>query len=129
MSENAKANVAAPKKGRKRRLNVIYFVDSARTRSFSVPIGRLNVLLFGFLALLTWSVASVALLVWLGQDRREVSERLHTALATIFEYEQRNDQVYEMAYPNGTRVLDSVAAEDESDAADEPSDPATPAEA
>ncbi len=84
---------------RKRQLNVIYFVDSARTRSFALPISRLNVILFGVLALLTWSVAAAFLIVWLTKDREEVAGQLRASLATVFEYEARHDNAYDIAYP------------------------------
>ncbi len=84
---------------RKRQLNVIYFVDSARTRSFALPLSRLNVILFGVLALLTWSVAAVFVIIWLTKDREDVAGQLRQSLATVFEYEARHDNAYDVAYP------------------------------
>lgn len=96
---------------RKRQLNVIYFVDSARTRSFALPLSRLNVILFGALALLTWSVAAVFLIVWLTKDREEVAGQLRHQLATVFEYEARHDNAYDIAYPPaGKATAAKVAA-------------------
>jgi hypothetical protein len=101
--------------GRKRQLNVIYFIDSAKTRSFTVPIGRLNVMLLGLVLILAWSAVSVVLLVWTVRGRDLQSARLKAALATIFEYEVRDDGVFDLAYPpagkNGAAKPEAVARE------------------
>lgn len=89
--------------GRKRQLNVIYFVDSARTRSFNIPLGRLNVLLFLLAGMLTWSVASVGLMIWMARGQEDLALRLRQALATVFDYETRYDGVYDVAYPTGDK--------------------------
>ncbi len=112
---------AAP---RKRKLNVIYFVDSARTRSFAVPLSRLNVMLFGALALMTWSVASAFLILWLSHDKEQIAERLRTSLATVFEYESRHDDVYNIAYPPAGKAASTTLA---AKAVPAPSTPAAPA--
>lgn len=97
---------------RKRRLNVIFFVDAAKTRSFSMPLGRLNLVLVLVAALIVWSGTSAVALVWLAKDRWDAAERVRAALATIFEYETRHDHVYDVAYPSGSKVArPSVASE------------------
>jgi len=97
---------------RKRRLNVIYFVDAAKTRSFSMPLGRLNLVLVLVAALVVWSGTSAVALVWLAKDRWNAAERVRAALATIFEYETRHDHVYDVAYPSGSKAArPSVASE------------------
>jgi hypothetical protein len=104
-----KSDPDAPSSSRKRQLNVIYFVDSARTRSFALPLSRLNVILFGALALLTWSVAAIFLIVWLTKDREEVASQLRQSMATVFEYEARHDNAYDIAYPPPGKASSSAA--------------------
>lgn len=99
----------AVKGTRKRTLSVIYFVDSARTRSFQIPLMRLNVVLFALLGMMTWSVASVFLIVWLGKGQEDLSTRLRQSLATVFEYETRYDDVYDVAYPPASKTAPAQA--------------------
>lgn len=89
---------------RRRTLNIIYFVDSARTKSIAIPMSRITVLLFGTVLLVAWSLASVGIIVYLGKDRLALAERLRGSLATIFEYESRYDGVYDTAYPAGDKA-------------------------
>lgn len=84
---------------RKRKLNLIYFVDSARTKSLSIPLGRLKVLIACQLFLLAWSVGSIGAIVWLLRGKIELRTQLEDSLTTIFEYESRYDRVYDIAYP------------------------------
>jgi hypothetical protein len=93
----------------KRQLNVIYFVDSARTRSFRIPLSRLNALVAFILALVVWMVASAFILFAMVDDRQELSIRFSESLAAIFKYETRYDAAYEVAYPKGSRPV-SIAA-------------------
>lgn len=116
-----KSDPDAKASSRKRQLNVIYFVDSARTRSFALSLSRLNVILFAALALLTWSVAAVFLIVWLTKDREEVAGQLRHQLATVFEYEARHDNAYDIAYPPAGKATATRVA-----AAPVASAPATP---
>jgi hypothetical protein len=107
------------KPARKRQLNVIYFVDSSRTRSFKIPLGRLNALIVLFIGLCVWSVASVYIFVELVGDRQEIAGRLVTSSSTIFEYESQYDRAYDVAYPNMVKdpkaVSTAAAAEDAGD--------------
>lgn len=85
---------------RKRQLNVIYFIDSARTRSFALPLGRLNLLLIGAGTLGIWSISSLVVIGCLLRDREDMASRLRGSLATIFDYETRDEHVFDLAYPN-----------------------------
>ena len=90
-----------------RRLNIIYFVDSAKTRSVSIPIGRLNILIAFIFIIFSWSFISLFVIAWLGVEQRELSTRLKASLATIFEYQSRFDNVYELAYPPAMHLPDA----------------------
>jgi hypothetical protein len=93
--------------GRRQKLNVIYFVDSSRTRSLTIPIGRLNALLFLVLGMLTWSVVSVGLLAWTLQGNQDLRRRLRDSLATVFEFESRYENAFSVAYPSDQKVADA----------------------
>jgi hypothetical protein len=89
-----------------RRLNVIYFIDSAKTRSVSIPLGRLNLLLALIFLIFSWAVASIFVIAWFGEKQLALSTRLKSSLGTIFEYQSRFDNVYELAYPPATHTPD-----------------------
>lgn len=113
---------------RKRKLNLIYFVDSARTKSLSIPLGRLKVLIALQLCLLAWSVGSIGALVWLQRGKSELRQQLADSLKTVFEYESRYDRVYEIAYPGEISSASANLSENDSSARSEV-DPTTAAAA
>lgn len=94
---------------RKRQLNLIYFVDAARTRTVAISLGRLRVVLAVALSILTWSMVSIGCIVWMSRDMDVQATRLRAAQSTIFEYETRYDGVYDIAYPPGGKLTKSVA--------------------
>ncbi len=85
----------------KRQLNIIYFVDSSKTRTIKIPLGRVSVVLLLLSAVGVWSVASAFVLNAAYADRIDMTRKLRTTLATVFDYETRHDGVYDLAYPNG----------------------------
>lgn len=99
----------ASKNARKRQLNVIYFIDSARTRTLSISLGQLKLLLAGAFGLVLWSISSVALVAWLVRGQANLTQRLHGALSAIFEYETRDDKVFDIAYPPTSKTAEPVA--------------------
>lgn len=91
-----------PRSERKRYLNVIYFIDSNRTRTLKFSI-RTSYLTVGTLGLLvTWSLVASLLLVREHGLNTELRSRSRSLLSVIFNYQTRYDQVYEKAYPNDT---------------------------
>jgi hypothetical protein len=107
-----------PRSERKRYLNIIYFIDSKRTRTlkFSIKTGYLTV---GTLCLLvSWSLIASLLLVREHGLNKELRSRSRNLLSVIFNYQTRYDQVYEKAYPNdgdpllpgGATVEERIAA-------------------
>ncbi len=87
---------------RQRFLNIIYFVDANRTRSFKVPL-KTAYWVGGFaLSIVIWSSLGTGLLmreVWLSSENMKKSRYL---LEAIFQYQARYDDVYEKAYPKDT---------------------------
>ncbi|RYZ55859.1 MAG: hypothetical protein EOP07_13445 [Proteobacteria bacterium] len=103
---------------RKRYLNVIYFIDSKRTRTLKFSIGKSYFTVGLVSAALIWSIVSATLLV---RDRFVIAGmETHTQslLATVFNYQTRYDEVYEKAYPDNDSsfLANSVAEEKAEDA-------------
>lgn len=88
-------------KPRKQFLNIVYFVESSRTRTLKIPMSRVHLLLFCALALVGWSVASTAIISLLVNDRAELVGNLKQTMQTVFDFESLYDGVYERAYPSG----------------------------
>ena len=85
----------------KRQLNIIYFVDSSKTRTVKIPLGRVSVVLLLLSAVGLWSIGSAFLLTAANADRAGLTRKLSASLATVFDYETRYDGVYDVAYPSG----------------------------
>jgi hypothetical protein len=94
-----------PRSERKRYLNIIYFIDSKRTRTlkFSIKTGYLTVGTLGLLV--SWSLVASLLLVREHGLNKELRSRSRNLLSVIFNYQTRYDQVYEKAYPNDGHPL------------------------
>jgi hypothetical protein len=88
-------------KPRKQFLNVVYFIDSSRTRTLKMPLGRVNLFLFCALMLIAWSVGSAVIIGVLMKDRTDLIANLRQTMQTVFEFESLYDGVYETAYPSG----------------------------
>jgi len=91
-----------PKKlGRKQILNVIYFVDSKKTRSFKLTLGAVRLILIALAVVLVWSLTSAVTIIYMTNARNNDAARIRTFLATVFDYQSRYDAVFEKAYPDG----------------------------
>lgn len=85
-----------------RRLNIIYFIDSAKTRSMTISLGKFKLIISLIFLVLVWFFASFFVIGWLGREQIALVARLKASLTTIFEYQSRFDNVYEAAYPPAT---------------------------
>lgn len=88
-------------KPRKQFLNVVYFIDSSRTRTMKMPLARVHLFLFCALILLAWSASSLVIIAVLMKDRTDLIANLRQSMHTVFEFESLYDGVYETAYPSG----------------------------
>lgn len=90
---------SAARRLRPKALNFIYFVDSSRTRNIQIPVRRFYVIAGVTLALalviLSTSIAYFSLLL----SQRATQRNLKSALNTLFDYEVKQDAVFETAYP------------------------------
>lgn len=94
----------------KRQLSIIYFVDSSKTRTIKLPLGRVTVVLLILSAGIVWSAASAYLLDKAYTEQVDLTQKLRTSLATVFEYEARYDAVYDAAYPSARGIQPAVQA-------------------
>lgn len=88
-------------KPRKRFLNVVYFIDSSRTRTMKLPLPRVQLFVFCALTMVAWSVGSLFIIGALVKDRTDLISSLRQSMNTVFEFESVHDGVYETAYPTG----------------------------
>ncbi len=114
------------KANRKRFLNVIYFVDSNKTKTFKFSLRASYVAISLLVIMLFWSMFSTALLVSNYNRAAVRSQRIRNLLATIFNYQTRYDKVYEKTYPMKLHANDAAtvtAVNKDSEKADPESKP------
>ncbi len=98
---------------RKRYLNVIYFIDSNRTRTLKFSIGA-SYLTVGLLsAAVIWSIISTSLLLHDRYIIAGMSNHTKSLLELVFNQQTRYDEVYEKAYPDNDKLLDTHAKQPE----------------
>lgn len=96
---------------RQRFLNIIYFLDSHRTRTLKFTVKSAGITLSILILLLGWSFVASFLLIQEYQVNSDLRVRTRSLLTTIFEYQTRYDEVYEKAYPEKESRVISVAEE------------------
>ena len=77
-------------------MSIIYFIDSARMRTLTMSVGRLRLVIAGVVCLCLWSLGSVFLTVHLVSSEAQLEGRLKLALNSIFEYEIRDEHVFDL---------------------------------
>lgn len=85
---------------RARYLNIVYFVESARSHTIRINLTYARWAIGAFAVLVLWSFGSI---FWIANLEYQVAKtrlRLETALATIFDNQIKNEKVFEEAYPN-----------------------------
>lgn len=103
-SNSSKASGQPPKSGshyhREKTLNIIYFMDSKKTRTIKIPVEKAYLAL-GFLgAILIWCVVSGILVLNLKSKDHSDSLRIRSLLSTIYEFQVKGEDVFDKAYPN-----------------------------
>ena len=85
---------------RDRYLNIVYFVDSARTRSIRITLAQARWLLAGATGVSLWALLSVGWILSLDQILTKTRAHLATALSNIFDYQVKYDHIFDAAYPD-----------------------------
>ncbi len=91
-----------PRSPRKRLLNVIYFIDSKRTRTLQISLKTAGLSVGVLAVMLIWSLVASGLLVNELLVNNSLREHTRKLLTNIFNYQTRYDNVYERAYPDQT---------------------------
>jgi hypothetical protein len=93
----------APKKPspgeRTRYLNIVYFVESARSHTIRVNLTHARLAVVGLALVGVWAIASGFWIAQLNSQSVKTRQRLENALTTIFEYQIKSEKVFEQAYP------------------------------
>jgi hypothetical protein len=97
---------------RVRYLNIVYFIESARSHTMRINLRHAKWGLAGAFILFAWSIGSI---IWIASLKREVDgtrRNLESALTAVFDYQIKNDKVFELAYPiDATNSYYSEAAQ------------------
>ncbi len=92
----------------RRQLNIVYFIDSARTRSTSISMTKIYVIMFVCSLILFWAIASIFLLIKIARNNQEVQQHLQGVKQALFEYQVQYDQVFETAYPKSSHLISQL---------------------
>jgi hypothetical protein len=115
--KNAVPSASPQKLNRKPILNVIYFVDSSKTRSFKIPLNTLRLGIAAIAVVAVWSVGSFFAMTYFLSEQRQNDLRARKYLAAIFEYQSRYEKVFEKAYPDQKRKAEpALVASEKTDA-------------
>lgn len=91
-----------------RHVNLIYFVDAAKTKTIRLSLRAASFIVLGSVFVLLWSIVSGYLLVRLQAKQGDLRAELGLSRSVIFEYQAMHDGVFEQAYPElRERVFDS----------------------
>lgn len=93
----------APKKPspgeRTRYLNIVYFVESARSHTIRINLTHARLALVGLAMVGVWAIASGFWIAQLNSQSVKTRQRLENALTTIFDYQIKSEKVFDQAYP------------------------------
>jgi hypothetical protein len=93
----------APKKPspgeRTRYLNIVYFVESARSHTIRVNLTHARLAVVGLVLVGIWAIASGFWIAQLNSQSAKTRQRLEGALTTIFDYQIKSEKVFDQAYP------------------------------
>lgn len=88
---------------RRKTLNIIYFIDSEKTKSIQISVSTVIGLASAFLLMVLWSFTSIYLGYVALRDRANLLSFVRDARNTLFEYEARFEGVYENVYPSDAK--------------------------
>lgn len=100
-----------PKSIGRRQLNIVYFIDSAKTRSTSISITKIYATMVAFGLIICWGLASIFFIVKISKNNREIRQNLIYAKQSLFEYQIQYDHVFENAYPVSTHLIADRASD------------------
>ena len=81
-------------------LNVVYFVESAKTHTLRINLRHARWAIAGSAMLFIWSLASLAWVILLESQVRGTRDHLATSLTALFAYQVKTDKIFDAAYPS-----------------------------
>lgn len=105
-----KARSPKPRDKSQQILNIIYFFDASRTKSFKITRKSFMMLLLLLSGALAWSIASVFVVYHGSSEIYRLRSEVSGTLETLFHYQSKYDQIFKIAYPT---IIEKKAASDE----------------
>lgn len=93
-----------------RHLNIIYFFDSKRTHSLKIPSTIFHIILTFVLMILIWTGVSAFLIYREGEEVSKLRAQLRDSVATIFDYQSKYDDIYDIAYAAPKKEIEPTAS-------------------
>ncbi len=122
MDEQQMRKPRAVQVDRKKLLNIVYFVDASRTKSFTLSLGWAIAIAVISGLIVIWAVVASSFVLYLVKENLTYRSDYRAALAAIYDYQSRNDRIYELAYPDGRQqgsgesdMYDAVTATEQED--------------
>lgn len=84
---------------RNRYLNIVYFVESARSHTIRINLTYARWAIALALVVAAWSIGSLFWIAHLQYQSAKTHDRLEHALTTIFDYQIKNEKIFDEAYP------------------------------
>ena len=84
---------------RTRYLNIVYFVESARSHTIRINLTYARWAVALVVVVAAWSIGSLFWIANLQYQSAKTHDRLEQALTTIFDYQIKNEKVFDEAYP------------------------------
>jgi hypothetical protein len=84
---------------RNRFLNIVYFVESARSHTIRINLTYARWAIALALIVVAWSIGSLFWIAHLQYQSAKTHDRLEHALTTIFDYQIKNEKIFDEAYP------------------------------
>jgi hypothetical protein len=84
---------------RNRYLNIVYFVESARSHTIRINLRHAKYAVGAAIAVAVWALSASVWIMILRHDLSQIKDRLESSLSAVFEYQIKNEKVFEIAYP------------------------------
>jgi hypothetical protein len=85
---------------RERHLNIVYFVDSAKSHSIRLHLGLARWILAATIVVMMWAVMSIFWIFELGTNLEQTRGHLSLVLHRLFDYQVKYEKIFEEAYPD-----------------------------
>ena len=89
----------SPSNERTRYLNIVYFVESARSHTIRINLLYARWAVAAGVVICGWAIGSIFWIFSLQFQADKTRDRLAIALTTIFDYQIKNEKVFDIAYP------------------------------